>query len=85
MLGLETTHIMLFWFKAQVQILYLVAFHNCNCMTWVSNGIDFDAWLLFLSMINDFIKYSNSMDFHFACLKAMTTTDVNTLASNPEV
>ena len=66
MLGLETTHIMLFWFKAQVQILYLVVFHNCNCMTWVSNGIDFDAWLLFLLMINDFMKYSNSMDFHFA-------------------
>ena len=33
----------------------------------VSNGIDFDAWLLFLLMINDFMKYSNSMDFHFAC------------------
>jgi hypothetical protein len=34
-------------------------------MTWVSNGIDFDAWLFL--MINDFMKYSNSMDFHFAC------------------
>ena len=67
MLGLTTTHIMLFWFKAQVQILYLVAFHNCNCMTWVSNGIDFDAWFLSLLMINDFMKYFNSMDFHFAC------------------
>ena len=32
MLGLETTHIMLFWFKAQVQILYLVAFHNSTCL-----------------------------------------------------
>ena len=63
MLGLETTHIMLFWFKAQVQILYFVAFHNCNCMTWVSNGIDFDAWLLFLLMINDFMKYSNSFAY----------------------
>jgi hypothetical protein len=67
-LNIDTlTHIMLFWFKAQVQILYLVAFHNYNCMTWVSNGIDFDAWLLFLLMINDFMKYFNSMDFHFAC------------------
>jgi hypothetical protein len=66
-LGLKITHIMLFWFKAQVQILYLVAFHNCNCMTWVSNRIDFDAWLLFISMINNFMKYSNSIDFHFAC------------------
>ena len=35
-------------------------------------------------MINDFMKYSNSMDFHFACLKAMATTDVNTPASNPQ-
>jgi hypothetical protein len=46
MLGLETTHIMLFWFKPQVQILYLVAFHNCNSMTWVSNGIYFDLMVV---------------------------------------
>ena len=28
MLGLETTHIMLFWFEAEFQILYLATFHG---------------------------------------------------------
>jgi hypothetical protein len=52
-------------------------------MTWVSNGIDFNAWLLFFLMINDFMKYSNSMDFHFA--RGQGNGDVNIPASNPEV